>query len=211
MAINKLPTEILEEIIIEAAKLGSFKDSLKKYALVNRKWALIANPLIWKEVYITSKSAYRKGNEISFYSHIRKRGYVCGKYIQKLVLKSSKRLPTQIIKILCACPNITDLTINYYSYDKSKGHVDNFLKKVEILLPRLIKLNLEYNRYQMTNIEEFIERRKDLHIIATRNCKKHPYLFDSYTEKYDGKEWKGCYACIHEHEEWFINCHPRIN
>jgi hypothetical protein len=79
---NSLLTEILEKIIKFASK-GKYiseigrKYLLKEYVLVSRKWAVIANPLFWKEVNLYHK--YNK-REFSFYRHITKPEYTCGKY-----------------------------------------------------------------------------------------------------------------------------------
>jgi hypothetical protein len=80
---NSLPTEILEKIIKSASK-GKYiseierKYLLKEYILVSKKWAIIANPLFWKKVNLYYK--YNK-KEFSFYRHITRPGYTCGKYV----------------------------------------------------------------------------------------------------------------------------------
>jgi hypothetical protein len=64
---NSLPTEILKKIIKSASE-GEYiseigkKYLLKEYVLVNRKWAIIANPLLWKEVNL-----YHKYNKREFF------------------------------------------------------------------------------------------------------------------------------------------------
>src|SRR5690348_14865939 len=143
MSINKLPIEILEKIIIEAEGTGGYnynclgeliksKVHLPKYALVCRKWTLIANPLIWKEKTIYGHfNYYNKGNEFNFYRHITKSGYVCGKYIKKLTLLNSKLWPVCIVKILQACPNIDHLSLRCYNYKDNRGKVNNFLEKIQ--------------------------------------------------------------------------------
>jgi hypothetical protein len=81
--INSLPTEILEKIIKSASegeyisKIGR-KYLLKEYVLVSKKWAVIANPLLWKEVNLYHK--YNK-REFSFYRHITRPEYICKKYV----------------------------------------------------------------------------------------------------------------------------------
>jgi len=207
MSINKLPVEILEKIIIEAEETGGYyfnsegkliksKIYLLKYALVCRKWTLIANSYLWKEVYVRGGCRYKvKENEFKFYKHIKNPGYVCGKYIQKLTLDSSKLWPICIVKILQACPNIVNLTINNYQYkaNKDEGKVNNFLEKIQTLLPKLKRLNIMHSHEVLTNIEieKLIKDRKDLQILASRYCKKHP----AHSEHYNGKKWKECIPC----------------
>ena len=189
-----LPVEILELIIVKAA---DSKSSLKKYALVGRKWALIANSHLWREV-ILHRYPIAKSKESSFYKHVTKHGYVCGKYIQKLTLGSSKLPHTHIIKILRACPNIVDLNINYYAHYSNynnKGRVNNFLEQIQILLPKLRKINLEHSHYEITGIEKLIADRKDLEILATRECNRKEHSFVG-AARYNGKEWGECHHCI---------------
>jgi len=204
---NTLLVEILEKIIIKAA---DSKNSLKKYGLVCRTWALIVNPILWKEFNFNGPTSSRdKGNEWRFYRHITKREYVSGKYIQKLTLEYLKLQHIHIVKILRACPNIVDLTIKWYilygNYSK-KGKVNDFLEQIQILLPKLRRLNLERSHYEITGIEKLIANRKDLEIIATRECnKKHcDFISSKDTEKYNGKEWEECPTCIREKTPWFI-------
>jgi hypothetical protein len=104
---NSLPTEILEKIIKSASKSWK-KYYLKEYALVSRRWAVIANLLLWKEVSLYS---YRNKKEFSFYRHITTPGYVYGKYIRKLIIEEPKLWPIYIGKILSACPGIVELKI----------------------------------------------------------------------------------------------------
>ena len=58
--------------------------------------------------------------------------------------------------MLQVCPNIVDLTIRSYKYYdiKGRGKVNNFLKRIQILLPKLRKLNLEYSYKVITGIEK---------------------------------------------------------
>ena len=118
----------------------------------------------------------------------------------------SKLQHIHIIKILRACPNIVDLTIKRYKlysdYSK-KGNVNDFLEQIQILLPKLRRLNLECSHYEITGIEKLIADRKDLEIIATRECNKKHYDLTS-AEKYNGKEWEECPTCIREKTPWFI-------
>ena len=203
--ISTLPIEILEKIIIEAdddyyyfndfGKLFKHKNYLKRYALVCRKWALIANPLIWKETHVHPDFSYRdKGNEFSFYRHITKPGYVCGKYIKKLTLDGSNLWPICIVKVLRACPNIVDLTITWYEHrdKKGRGKVYNLLREIQNLLPNLKILNIMHSKYLTDiEIEKLIKNRKDLQIYATRYCKKHKAHYEIYIEK----KWEECPRC----------------
>lgn len=208
MSISTLPFEILEKIIIETdgdeyyyynyniGKIVKTNKYLKRYALVCRKWALIVNPLIWKETHVYADYSYRdKGNEFSFYRHITKPGYVCGKYIEKLTLDASNLWPICIVKILRACPNIVDLTMTWYNYkdNKGRGKVNNLLREIQNLLPKLKRINIKGSNKYLTDIEidKLIKNRKDLQIQATRDCKKHNVL----SEIYNGKEWEECPRC----------------
>jgi F-box-like len=192
---NTLPVEILEKII--NGKYWSYRKYswaydhhiLKNNALVCRTWGLIVNPILWKEVNLRGAydDQYLGGDEFRFYRHITKPGYICGKYIQKLVINYSRLWPICIIKILRACPNIVDLTIRKYEYYdmKGRGKVNNFLEQIQVLLPKLRKLNLEYSHKVITGIEKLIKDRKDLEILVTRKNKSN----SNFIDKYDGKEW----------------------
>jgi hypothetical protein len=83
---NSLPTEILEKIIKSASESWK-KYYFREYALVSRRWAIIANSLLWREVSLYS---YRNKKEFSFYRHITTPDYVCGKYIRKLIIENPK-------------------------------------------------------------------------------------------------------------------------
>ena len=93
--------------------------------------------------------------------------------------------------MLQACPNIVDLTIRNYEYNdiKGRGKVNNFLERIQILLPKLRRLNLEYSHRVITGIEKLIDDcqadRKDLEILATRKNKSN----SNFIDKYNGKEW----------------------
>ena len=190
MSINSLPNEILEKIILNSVIYYNSKYYLKKYALVCRKWALIANHHLWKEVNLDPDHKYYKGNEFPFYRHITKPGYTFGKYILKLKLEFSHLWPICIIKILRLCPNIVDLTILCYRHNdnKGRGKVNNFLEEIQRLLPNLKRLNIRYSNRELTDIaiENLIENRKDLQILATRKCKKDS---SHWSEEYNGKNW----------------------
>lgn len=185
MSINTLPDEILEKIILIREYYDKYY--FKKRALVCRRWALIINHYLWKEVKLGSR--LYKDNEFSFYRHIKKPGYTFGKYILKLEFNYSTFWPICIIKILCLCPNIVDLTITNYFYNdfKGRGKVKNFLEEIQKVLPNLKKLNITYSHREITDIavEKLIENRKDLQILATRRCKKNSAFIDIY----NGKEW----------------------
>ena len=77
MEINSLPIELLGKIIKSASE-GILKQDLCEYALVCRKWAVIANSLLWGEVDLYS-NYHRK--EFRMYKHLTMSGTVCGKYI----------------------------------------------------------------------------------------------------------------------------------
>lgn len=68
ITMNSLPTEILERIIKCTSEDGNYwGESWRKYylrecALVSRRWAVIANSLLWKEVSLYS---YRNKKEFS--------------------------------------------------------------------------------------------------------------------------------------------------
>lgn len=211
MSINSVPNEILEEIILKARGDTFINCNLTKYVLVCRRWALIANHHIWKEVrlddgswdksykyefpsYKDSGFAFYKDSEFPFYRHITKPGYTFGKYILKLELEFSRLWPICIIKMLRRCPNIVDLTIRDYQYRdvKGRGKVVNFLEEIQRLLPNLKRLDIINSHRELANIEieKLIENRKDLQILASRNCKECYY----HIERYNGKEWtcKGC-------------------
>ena len=82
-------------------------------------------------------------------------------------------------------PNIVDLTIRSYEYYdmKRRKKVNNFLKQIQVLLPKLRKLN--HSHKVITGIEKLIEDRKDLEILATRRNKSN----SNFIDKYNGKEW----------------------
>ena len=68
---------------------------------------------------------------------------------------------------------------------KGRGKVNNFFKRIQVLLPKLRKLNLEYSHKVITGIEKLIKDRKDLEILVTRRNKSN----SNFIDKYDGKEW----------------------
>ena len=68
---------------------------------------------------------------------------------------------------------------------KGRGKVNNFLEQIQVLLPKLRKLNLEYSHKVITGIEKLIKDRKDLEILVTRRNKSN----SNFIDKYDGKEW----------------------
>jgi len=68
---------------------------------------------------------------------------------------------------------------------KGRGKVNNFLERIQVLLPKLRKLNLEYSHKVITGIEKLIKDRKDLEILVTRRNKSN----SNFIDKYDGKEW----------------------
>ena len=72
----------------------------------------------------------------------------------------------------------------YYNI-KGRGKVNNFLKQIQVSLPKLRKLNLKYSHKLITGIEKLIKDRKDLEILVTRRNKSN----SNFIDKYDGKEW----------------------
>ena len=89
--------------------------------------------------------------------------------------------------MLQVCPNIVDLTIRSYEYYdiKGRGKVNNFLERIQVLLPKLRKLNLEYSHKVITGIEKLIKDRKDLEILVTHKNKSNSKFID----KYNSKKW----------------------
>jgi len=165
MEINSLPIELLEKIIKSASE-GKYKQDLREYALVCRKWAVVANSLLWGEVDLYSR--YNK-KEFQMYKHLTKPGTVCGKYIRKLNMDEVKLWPICIVKMLQACPNIQELSIKDYQYYGKKGDVRDLLSEILHILPNLRKLDIRYSRYfnKRNAIEKLIETRKDLEIRVT--------------------------------------------
>jgi hypothetical protein len=192
ITMNSLPTEILERIIKSTSEDGNYwGESWRKYylrecALVSRRWAVIANSLLWKEVSLYS---YRNKKEFSFYRHITTPGYVCGKYIRKLIIGEPKLWPICIGKILSACPGIVELKIKSYRPYKYKGEI-NLLRHITKVLPNLQKLNLNYSEsyFKADEIQQLIESKKIPYIKATRDCVICKHSFERYDSS-KAKKW----------------------
>lgn len=191
MTNNSLPPELLEEIFKIVSEGKSYHNHyLRKFALVCRKWAVIANSLLWGEVDLYSR---HNKKEFQMYKHLTKPGTVCGKYIRKLNMDEVKLWPICIVKMLQVCPNIQELSIKDYQYYGKKGDVRDLLSAILHILPNLRKLDIRYsqNYFDKGNaIEKFIEIHKDLKIRATRICKTNEGFF----EWYEDGEWQ-CNIC----------------
>ena len=190
MEINSLPIELLEKII-ESASEGISKQDLREYALVCRKWAVIANSLLWGEVDLYSYS-HRK--EFRMYKHLTISGTVCGKYIRKLKMDGISLWPICIVKMLRVCPNIQELSIRSYDYFDKRGDVKDLLSDISRLLPNLRKLDISFSHVYLeknNSIEKLIESNKNLQITATRSCKKN----NNYIEHYQDGKWLDCHIC----------------
>lgn len=190
MEINSLPIELLEKIIKSASE-GKYKQDLRKYALVCRTWAVIANSLLWGEVDLYSHS-HRK--EFRMYKHLIMPGTVCGKYIRKLKMDEARLWPICIVKMLRACPNIQELSMASYHYYDKRGDVRDLLSDILRLLPNLRKLDIRFSEDYFDkndSIEKLIESDKNLRITATRRCKKN----NNYIEHYQDGKWLDCCIC----------------
>lgn len=190
MEINSLPIELLKKIIKSASE-GIYKQDLQEYALVCRKWAVIANSLLWDEVDLYS---YYHRKEFRMYKHLTIPGTVCGKYIRKLKMDEARLWPICIVKMLRACPNIQELSMASYQYYDKRGDVRDLLNDIPRLLPNLQKLDIRFSEdyFDKNNsIEKLIESYKDLQITATRKCKKN----DNFIEHYQDGKWQDCCIC----------------
>jgi hypothetical protein len=183
---NSLPTEILEKIIKSASESWK-KYYLREYALVSRRWAVIANSLLWREVNLYS---YRNKKEFSFYRHITTPGYDCGKYIRKLIIEDPKLWPICIGKILSACPEIVELKIESYRPYKYKGEI-NLLRHITKVLPNLQKLNFNYSEsyFKENEVQHLIDSKKIPYIKATRKCITNKYSLEKYDSS-KAEKWK---------------------
>jgi hypothetical protein len=182
---NSLPTEILEKIIKSISKSWK-KYYLREYALVSRRWAVIANLLLWREVSLYS---YCNKKEFSFYRHITTPSYVCGKYIQKLIIEEPKLWPICIGKILSACPGIVKLEIKCYCPYKYKGEI-NLLRHITQVLPNLQKLNLNYSEsyFKADEVQHLINSKKIPYIKATRKCDINKHSLERYVSS-NAEKW----------------------
>ncbi|GET61950.1 hypothetical protein RIR_jg11959.t2 [Rhizophagus irregularis DAOM 181602=DAOM 197198] len=167
MTNNSLPFELLEKIF-KTSYEGTYSrwHYLCNYALVCRKWAVVANSLLWGETDLYNRYNIK---EFQMYKHLTKPGTVCGKYIRKLNMDGVFLWPICIVKMLQACPNIQELSIIDYQYYGGKGDVRDLLSEILHILPNLQKLDIRYSRYfkNKNAIEKLIETRKDLEIRVT--------------------------------------------
>ncbi|CAB5374833.1 unnamed protein product [Rhizophagus irregularis] len=191
MTNNSLPPELLEKIFKTTYEGTYYRwHCLQKYALVCRKWAVVANYLLWGEVDLYSR--YNK-KEFQMYKHLTILGTACGKYIRKLKMDEAKLWPICIVKMLRACPNIRELSIKDYQYYGKKGDVRDLLSEILHILPNLQKLDIRYSQDYFdkgNTIEKLIENRKNLKIRTTRICKTNKGFF----EWYEDGEWQ-CNIC----------------
>src|SRR3954447_10600629 len=129
MSLNTLPIEVLERIFeLAGVYYGTFyckashKDDLKRFALVYRKWARIAMPMIWREIKVSGLGRREKSNAFKFYRHIL--AHSCGRHIRKLKLKTAPFWAICIVKILQACPYIQEFQLWDYYDNSDKGKID---------------------------------------------------------------------------------------
>ena len=105
----------------------------------------------------------------SFYRHIINPNCLWGEYIQTLELYRVPYWPICMVKLLTACPNIVNLIISSYNPD---GKKIDLLENILRVLPNLKRLDLRRSHYYFgeDNIQQAINKRKDLYIKATRDC-----------------------------------------
>ncbi|GET61928.1 hypothetical protein RIR_jg11886.t1 [Rhizophagus irregularis DAOM 181602=DAOM 197198] len=167
MTNNSLPFELLEKIF-KTSYEGTYSrwHYLCNYALVCRKWAVVANSLLWGETDLYNLYNIK---EFQMYKHLTKPGTVCGKYIRKLNMDGVLLWPICIVKMLQACPNIQELSIIDYQYYGGKGDVRDLLSEILHILPNLRMIDIRYSRYfkNRNAIEKLIETRKNLEIRVT--------------------------------------------
>ena len=191
MMLNTLPPEILERIF-EFTDKGIFK-----CALVCRKWASLANPIIWKGITVHAGGRLSKNISFVFYRNIINPNHSCAQYIRKLTLKSVIFWPVCIGKILRACPEIVKLKILHYSPEKTENRI-NLLEYISRVLPNLRRLDLSYSHkyFGNNNIQRLIDSKKSFHIKVTRKCPSNrENIIGYYYEEYDSsgsKKWQ-CY------------------
>jgi hypothetical protein len=190
MMLNTLPPEILERIF-EFTDKGIFK-----CALVCRKWASLANPIIWKGITVHAGGRISKNISFVFYRNIINPNHSCAQYIRKLTLDSVIFWPVCIGKILQACPGIVELKILHYSPEKTENRID-LLKYIPRVLPNLRRLDLSYSHryFGEDNIQRLIDSKKSFHIKVTRKCFSNRENIIGFYEEYDSsgsKKWR-CY------------------
>ena len=190
MMLNTLPPEILERIF-EFTDKGIFK-----CALVCRKWASLANPIIWKSITVHVKGRFYRNVPFVFYRNIINPNHSCAQYIRKLTLKSVIFWPVCIGKILRACSGIVELKILHYMPNKTGNRID-LLEYIPRALPNLRRLDLSYSHryFGEDNIQRLIDSKKSFHIKVTRKCPSNRENIIGFYEEYDSsgsKKWR-CY------------------
>jgi hypothetical protein len=188
MMLNTLPPEILERIFEFTNK------DIFKCALVCRKWASLANPIIWKGVTVHARGWSSRDISFTFYRKIINPDHSCAQYIRKLTLDSVIFWPVCIGKILQACPGIVELKILHYMPNKTGNRID-LLKYIAQTLPNLRRLDLSYSHryFGEDNIQRLIDSKKSFHIKVTRKCPLNREKIIGYYEEYDSstsKKWQ---------------------
>ena len=166
MEINTLPTELLEQIFekITYERKCAQRANFRQIALVCKRWSTLIIPMIWKEMEITGINRTAKSTAFSFYRYIINPNCLWGEYIQTFELYSVPFWPICMAKILTACPNIVNLLI--FSYRPEEGKKIDLLEHILRVLPNLRRLDLRLSHYYFgeDNIQQAINRRKDLYI-----------------------------------------------
>jgi hypothetical protein len=186
MSLNTLPLEILERIF---KSVGDDYDAWykKRFALVCRKWARIAMPIIWKDVKVSGLGRHEKTNSFKFYRHII--AHSCGQYIRKLILKDVSFWAICIKKILRICPYIQIFKLKSYYDNSNKESIDlDFIMRA---LPNLRKLDVSgsHNYFGIEAIQKLIDTQKKLTIRATKQCIKDPNNVTWEKDKYKNGKW----------------------
>ena len=190
MMLNTLPSEILERIFEFTNK------DIFRCALVCRKWASLANLILWKAIIVCAQGRHQRDVSFIFYRKIINPDHSCAQYIRKLTLDSVIFWPVCIGKILQACPGIVELKILYYIPNKTGNRID-LLEFISRALLNLQRLDFSYSHryFGDNNIQQFIDSKKSFHIKVTRNC---PFIRKEIIgcyEEYDSstsKKWE-CY------------------
>lgn len=198
MSLNTLPPEILERIFESVgddycAWYSQINNKLyqKRFALVCRKWARIAIPIIWKDVKVSGLGRRNKANSFKFYRHII--AHSCGQYTRKLVLKDVSFWAICIEKILQACPYIQIFKLKSYHDNSNKGSID--LDSIMRALPNLRKLDISGSHIYFGEeaTQKLIDTQKKLTIRATKQCIKDPNNVTWKKDKYKNGKW----SCEH--------------
>ena len=194
MKINTLPSEILERIFKSVGDdYGAWYSQInnklyqKRFALVCRKWARIAMPIIWKDVKVSGLGRRKKTNSFKFYRHIT--AHSCGQYIRKLILKDVSFWAICIKNILRICPYIQIFKLKSYYDNSNKEGIDlDFIIRV---LPNLRKLDVSgsHNYFGIEAIQKLIDTQKKLTIQATKQCIKDSNNVTWKKDKYKNGKW----------------------